>query len=415
MNYRERITDEQIKRKMQLTGAVLIEGCKWCGKTTSAEQFAKSELKLQDPNQQSVYENIKNTKPSLFLEGEKPRLFDEWQRFPVIWDSVRTDVDRTGKKGQYLLTGSARPAEGTTMHSGTGRISRVTMRTMSLYESGDSNGQVSLSDIIAGKDISAVNESEIEDIAHWIERGGWPAIFGTKKSLQKDIAPEYYDSLLREEVNSIDGAERNYNKMRIVLESLARNISTPVANTTIEKDTKSNFESGVSRVTIRDYLDTLKKLFVIYDIPATSLKFRSKTAIRTTPKLEFTDPSVAMAALRMSASDLIHDLNTFGFMFESLAMRDLIVYSKQNGNNIYYYRDAESFEVDAILHTENGKFGAIEIKLGSGEIDKAAENLLKFAEKSIEKPAFLMVITGSKYSFRRPDGVYVVSLASLKD
>lgn len=415
MDYQKRITDEQIKHKMQLTGAVLIEGCKWCGKTTSAEQIANSVVKLQDPDQQPTYENIKNTMPSLFLEGEKPRLFDEWQRFPVIWDSVRTDVDRTGKKGQYLLTGSARPAEGTTMHSGTGRISRVVMRTMSLYESGDSDGKVSFSDIVAGKNIAAKNESKIEDLAVWIERGGWPAIFSTKKSLQKDIAPEYFDSLLREEVNSLNGAEHNYNKMRSVLESLARNISTPVAYTTIEKDTKNNFETGVSRVTVKDYLNTLKKLFVIYDVPATSLKFRSKTAIRTTPKLEFTDPSVAMAALRMSSSDLLHDLNTFGFMFENLALRDLIIYSKQNGENLYYYRDAEGFEVDAILHTKDGKFGAIEIKLGSGEIDKAADNLLKFAEKSVEKPAFLMIITGSNYSFRRPDGVYVVSLASLKD
>lgn len=415
MKYQKRITDEQINHKMQLTGAVLVEGCKWCGKTTSAEQIANSEVKLQDPDQQSVYENIKNTKPSLFLEGEKPRLFDEWQRFPVIWDSVRTNVDKTGKKGQYLLTGSARPADDVVMHSGTGRISRVVMRTMSLYESGDSDGRVSFKDIITGKDIAAANSATIEDYAAWIERGGWPSIFSTKKSLQKDIAPEYFDFLLREEVQSIDGPERNYHKMRIVLESLARNISTPVSNTTIEKDTKSNFEPGVSRVTIADYLDTLRKLFVIYDIPATNLKFRSKTAIRTTPKMEFTDPSVAMAALKMSAGDLIHDLNTFGFMFENLALRDLIIYSQQNGENLYYYRDAEGFEVDAILHTTDGKFGAIEIKLGSGEIDKAAENLLKFAQKSVKKPAFLMVITGSGYSFKRPDGVYVVSLASLKD
>ncbi len=415
MEYQKRITDEQIKHKMQLTGAVLIEGCKWCGKTTSAEQIAKSVIKLQDPDEQAVYENIKNTRPSLFLEGEKPRLFDEWQRFPVIWDSVRTDVDETRKKGQYLLTGSARPAEGLTMHSGTGRISRVVMRTMSLYESGDSDGKVSLADIVSGKEIVAKNDSKLEDIANWIVRGGWPAIFSTKKSLLKEIAPEYFDSLLREEVSSLDGTERNYSKMRAVLESLARNISTPVSNTTIEKDTKNNFGSGVSRITVKDYLETLKKLFVIYDIPATNLKFRSKTAIRTTPKVEFTDPSVAMAALKMSANDLLHDLNTFGFMFESLALRDLAIYSRQNGENIYYYRDAEGFEVDAILHTEDGRFGAAEIKLGSGEIDKAAENLLKFAEKSVEKPAFLMIVTGTNYSFRRPDGVYVVSLASLKD
>lgn len=419
MQYRKRIIDSKIDELMQINGGVLIEGCKWCGKTTTAKQHARSLLEFQDPDRQDEYRQIINTRPSLLLDGEKPRLFDEWQRYPVVWDSVRSDIDRTGEMGQYLLTGSAKPKEDSIMHSGTGRISRVTMRPMSLYESGFSDGKISFADIVAGKDVSASNTTTLEDIANYITWGGWPTIPSITEKLRSGVARNYVNSVIHEEVKYTSGAERNYDRMQAVLKSLARNVSTPVSLTTIEQDVDANFERGISRPTARDYLNTLRKLFVVYDIPATTLAFRSKSAIRTTPKKEFVDPSIAVAALHMTAEDLVRDLNTFGFMFECMVARDLISYVCGNEENIYYYRNADGAEVDFILRTEDDKWGAVEVKLGAGQIDQAAQNLLSFKEsvdfdKSGE-PAFLMVVTATNVSYRRPDGVYVASVASLKD
>ena len=419
MAYRARIIDKRINDLMEISGGILIEGCKWCGKTTTAKQHAKSFIEFQNPDRQKEFEQIRDTRPSLFLEGEKPRLFDEWQRFPVVWDAIRMDIDRTGATGQYLLTGSARPAEGVTMHTGTGRINRVVMRPMSLFEQGFSDGKVSLSDIADGKDISALNEMRLEDLADYIVWGGWPLIPSTKKDLRPLISREYFDSIIHEEVSALDGTERNYDKMRGVIRSLSRNLSTPVNLTTLEKDTEDLFSQDVSRVTVRDYLNVLKKLFVVYDVPATTLSFRSKSAIRTTPKRELVDPSVATAALGIGPSDLMKDLRTFGFMFECLALRDLIVYSGGTGENIYYYRNADGFEIDAIIHLPNGKWGAVEVKLGDGQIDGAATNLLSLRDmldpSKGDDLAFLMVLTATNYSYRRDDGVYVVSIGSLRD
>lgn len=419
MEYRTRIIDKSINEQMQISGAVLIEGCKWCGKTTTAKQHAKSLLEFQDPDRQEEYKQIVDTKPSLFLNGDKPRLFDEWQRYPVVWDSIRADVDRTGQMGQYILTGSAKPKEGATMHTGTGRISRVVMRTMSLFESGFSDGVVSLKDIAEGKNISASNETTLEDLASYITWGGWPVVPSLKENLRAKVALNYVESVIHEEVQASGETERNYDKMQTVLKSLARNISTPVSNSTIEQDTAASFGVGVSRATVRDYLNTLRKLFVLYDVPATTLSFRSKAAIRTTPKKEFVDPSIATAVLNMGPQDLLSDLRTFGFVFECAALRDLIVYTGGTGENIYYYRDSDGFEVDAIVHMPDGKWGAVEIKLGAGQIDNAANNLIKFRDMVDEtasgKPSFLMVLTGTNYSYRRDDGVYVVSISSLRD
>ncbi len=416
MKYLPRVIDKRLEDLLKSSGAVLIEGCKWCGKTTTAKEHAKSLLEFQDPDRQAEYQLIQDTKPSLFLDGEKPRLFDEWQRYPVVWDSIRMDVDRTGRMGQYLLTGSAKPAEGKTMHTGTGRIARIVMRPMSFYESGFSDGKVSLGDIANGKDISAVNDMQLEQLADYIGWGGFPVIPSLSNKYRLQVAESYLDSVVHEDINHVDSIERNPDKMRSVLKSLARNVSTPVSVATIEQDTKTAFGAGVSRVTVRDYLETLSKLFVIYDVPATKLAFRSKSAIRTTPKKEFVDPSIAMAVLNMKPGDLLKDLRTFGFLFECAAMRDLIVYSGGTGENIYYYRDADNFEVDAILHLNNGKWGAIEIKLGGGQIEEAANNLLKFKTMvDGNAPDFLMVLTGTNYSYRRDDGVYVVSVGSLRD
>ena len=419
MKYLPRVVDSEIDELMEIMGAVLIEGCKWCGKSTTGSCHAKSIIEFQNPDKKQEYDEIKNTKPSLFLKGEKPRMFDEWQMYPVVWDSIRTDVDHSRLKGQYILTGSAKPSEGQIMHTGTGRISRVLMRPMSLFESGESTGEVSFNDILEGKDISGVSNLSLEDIASIIIRGGWPASIEVKSDAKYRFAQEYVKSLIHEEVKKVDNVERNPEKMRNVLRSLARNISTPVSNTTLENDVKNSFDDDISRPTLADYLNTLEKLFVIEDVNVTNLNFRSKYAIRTRPKKYFVDPSIATAILEMKPNDLIKDLNTFGFMFESLCIRDLKIYTQHYGGDITFYRDEKDFEIDAILRTSSGKWGAIEIKLGAGYIDLAANNLLKFKNrvdiKKCGEPSFLMVLTGANYSYKRDDGVYVVSIGTLKN
>lgn len=414
MSYLPRIVDKEIDELMEIMGAVLIEGCKWCGKSTTGFHHAKSIVEFQNPDSKQEYDEIKNTKPSLFLNGEKPRMFDEWQMYPVVWDSIRTDVDHSDKKGEYILTGSARPSEDEIMHTGTGRISRVLMRPMSLYESGESTGEVTFSDILNGKEISGVSKLSLEDLASITVRGGWPASILVKSDAKYRFAKEYVKAIVHEEVKKVDGVERNPEKMLNVLRSLARNISAPVANSTIESDVKN-----ISRPTLTDYLNTLEKLFVIENVMATNLNFRSKYALRTKPKKYFVDPSIAAAILEMNPKNLTQDLNTFGFLFESLCIRDLKIYTQSYGGDITFYRDEKDFEVDAILRTSSGKWGAIEIKLGAGYIDEAANNLLKFKErvdvKKCGEPAFLMVLTGAKYSYKREDNVYVVSIGTLKD
>ena len=417
--YLPRIVDLEINESMEVMGAILIEGCKWCGKSTTAIHHAKTIVEFQNPDKKEEYDNIRDTKPSLFLKGEKPLLFDEWQMYPVVWDSIRTDVDHTRLKGQYILTGSAKPKEGETMHTGTGRFARILMRPMSLYESKESTGEVSFEDILKGKDIEGVSKLTLEDIASIIVRGGWPASLDIKSDAKYKIAKQYVSSLIHEEVKNIDGVERNPEKMKNVLRALARNISTPASDKTLEDDVKNVFNEEISRPTLTDYINTLEKLFVIENIKATNLNFRSKYAIRTKAKKEFVDPSIATAILEISPSDLIKDLNTFGFLFEALCIRDLLVYTQSYGGDITFYRDETNFEVDAIFRTSSGKWGAIEIKLGAGYIDEAAKNLLKFKEKvdtnKVGEPAFLMVLTGSTYSYKRKDGVYVVSIGTLKN
>lgn len=417
--YLPRIVDLEITESMEVMGAILIEGCKWCGKSTTAIHHAKTIVEFQNPDKKEEYDNIRDTKPSLFLKGEKPLLFDEWQMYPVVWDSIRTDVDHTRLKGQYILTGSAKPKEGETMHTGTGRFARILMRPMSLYESKESTGEVSFEDILKGKDIEGVSKLTLEDIASIIVRGGWPASLDIKSDAKYKIAKQYVSSLIHEEVKNVDGVERNPEKMKSVLRALARNISTPASDKTLEDDVKNVFNEEISRPTLTDYINTLEKLFVIENIKATNLNFRSKYAIRTKAKKEFVDPSIATAILEISPSDLIKDLNTFGFLFEALCIRDLLIYTQSYGGDITFYRDETNFEIDAIFRTSSGKWGAIEIKLGAGYIDEAAKNLLKFKEKvdtnKVGEPAFLMVLTGSTYSYRRKDGVYVVSIGTLKN
>lgn len=416
--YIPRIVDDVLQNKLEYIGAVLIEGCKWCGKSTTARQFAKSYIEFQDPDKKMQYDKTNQTKPSLFLEGDKPRLFDEWQMYPVVWDSIRTDVDHTGLKGQYILTGSARPMEDSVMHSGTGRISRLLMRPMSLYESGESNGAVSLSDIINGNDIEGVSTLGFESLLNAMIRGGWPESLNIDGDNKFKIAKDYVKSLLNEEIKTVDGVERSTSKMNSVLKSISRNISTSASKSTILEDVRNEFTNEVSRPTLDDYLNTLEKLYILEYIPATNLNLRSKTPLRVSPKFELVDPSLVIASLNLKREDLIKDLNFTGFIFENLCMRDLKIYADAMDARLSYYRDKTDFEIDCILETANGNWGAIEIKLGAGEIPSAVDNLIKFKErvdtKKYGEPSFLMVLTGADYSYKREDGVYVVSIGTLK-
>ena len=417
--YMPRIVDSVLQNKLEYMGAVLIEGCKWCGKSTTAKQFAKSYIEFQDPDKKMQYDITNQTKPSLFLEGDKPRLFDEWQMYPVVWDAIRMEVDHTGLKGQYILTGSARPAEDSVMHSGTGRFSKLLMRPMSLFESGESNGSVSLSAIINGEDIMGVSSLDFESLISVMRRGGWPEALKIEGDNKYEISKDYVKSLLSEEVRTIDGTYRSTQKMNAVLKSLSRNISTNVSKSTILEDVKTEFTGEVSRPTLDDYLNTLEKLYILEYIPATNLNLRSKTPLRVSPKLEFVDPSIVTATLNLKRDDLVNDLRFMGFIFENMCMRDLKIYADAIDARLSYYRDKNDFEVDCILETANGKWGAIEIKLGAGEIPSAVNNLTKFRDKvdtdKYGEPAFLMVLTGADYSYKRDDGIYVVSIGTLKN
>ncbi len=417
--YIPRIVDDILKNKLEYMGAVLIEGCKWCGKSTTARQFAKSYIEFQDPDKKMQYDKTLQTKPSIFLEGEKPRLFDEWQMYPVVWDSIRMDVDHTGLKGQYILTGSARPAEDSVMHSGTGRISKLLMRPMSLYESGESNGSVSLKEIINGKDINGVSSLDFDSLINAMMRGGWPESLNISGDNKYKLSKDYIKSLLNEDIKTLDGTVRNSQKMAAVLKSLSRNVSTNTSKTTLLEDVKNEFTNEVSRPTLDDYLNTLEKLYILEYVPATNLNLRSKTPLRVSPKLQLVDPSLVIATLNLKREDLINDLNFTGFIFENMCMRDLKIYADAMDARLSYYKDKNDFEIDCILETDNGKWGAIEIKLGAGEIPTAAKNLIDFKEKvdkdKYGEPSFLMVLTGADLSYQRDDGVYVVSIGTLKN
>ena len=417
--YIPRIVDSVLKNKLEYMGAVLIEGCKWCGKSTTARQFAKSYIEFQDPDKKMQYDKTLQTKPSIFLEGEKPRLFDEWQMYPVVWDSIRMDVDHTGLKGQYILTGSARPAEDSVMHSGTGRISKLLMRPMSLYESGESNGSVSLKEIINGKDINGVSSLDFDSLINAMMRGGWPESLNISGDNKYKLSKDYIKSLLNEDIKTLDGTVRNSQKMAAVLKSLSRNVSTNTSKATLLEDVKNEFTNEVSRPTLDDYLNTLEKLYILEYVPATNLNLRSKTPLRVSPKLQLVDPSLVIATLNLKREDLINDLNFTGFIFENMCMRDLKIYADAMDARLSYYKDKNDFEIDCILETDNGKWGAIEIKLGAGEIPTAAKNLIDFKEKvdkdKYGEPSFLMVLTGAELSYQRDDGVYIVSIGTLKD
>jgi len=417
-NYISRISDKLLRSLLESAGAVLVEGAKWCGKTQSSIQIANSTVYLQDPDEGPGYLAMADTRPSLLLEGEPPLLLDEWQMAPVIWDAVRFAVDKRGLMGQFILTGSATPNDNSKTHSGTGRIARMLMRPMSLFESNESNGKVSLKDLFAGNiDIAAKSNLTIEQIAHAVCRGGWPAAVISGKQSSR-IAMNYVDAVINSDVHSVDGVEKDPERVRLLLQSLARNISTLATSKTIMDDMQVN-DASISDKTLNSYLIALRRLFVVEDVPAWQPSLRSKTAIRTSNKRQFVDPSIASAALRTNATGILRDFKTFGFLFESLCTRDLRIYSQANDGVVFHYRDKSELESDLIIKLNDGRWAPVEVKLGNKQIDEAAVNLIKLSQKvdsgKMNQPSFLMVLTGGQVAYRRPDGVLIVPIGCLKD
>ena len=418
--YLPRIADEKLKLGLATSGAVLIVGPKWCGKTRTAEQISKSILYMQDPDHAEAYRLLADTKPSKLLEGETPRLIDEWQVAPVLWNAVRFAVDKRKARGQFVLTGSIVPPETSDMHTGTGRISRMIMRTMSLFESGESTGVVSLYDLFDGKkDMFDENKLSIEKIAFILTRGGWPeAVNEENEKYALRMVYNYLDAVANQDMSRIDDVERNPDRVYALLRSIARNVSTQANTATLLKDLVSNDE-GLSDKTINDYIAALKKLYVVEDLPAWSPHLRSKRAIRTTAKRHFIDPSIATAALRADSGKLLNDFKTFGYLFESMCIRDLRIYADSLDGSVYHYRDQLNFEVDAIIQLKDERWAAVEIKMGAGEIEKAADNLIKFSNNidtgKMPAPSFLMVMTATEHAFQLKNGVWVVPIGCLRD
>lgn len=419
MEYFPRLCDKLLKRQLESSGAVLVEGPKWCGKTSTSREAAQSILYMQDPDRGPGYIRLADTMPSQLLQGEKPRVIDEWQEAPVLWDAVRFDVDKTNLRGQYILTGSAVPKEDDMpKHTGTGRISRLKMRPMTLFESRESNGSVSLKELFDGKtDIFGENPLSIPDLATALCRGGWPnAVASDDRSSM--TARNYVDAVVNYDIQRVDGIERNPFRARTLLRSYARNISTMAAISTIMADVKAN-DTSISENTVYSYVNALRKIFLIEDIPAWKPSLRSKSAIRTSDKRQFVDPSIATAVMQADPGSILMDFEYFGFLFESLVTRDLRVYTQMLDGDIFHYRDKDNLEADLIIRLFDGRWAAVEVKLGSKEIDDGAGHLIELSKKvdtsKVGEPAFLMVVTGGQFAYRRDDGVLVVPIGCLKD
>jgi predicted AAA+ superfamily ATPase len=417
--YLKRIADKVLDTALESSGAVLIEGPKWCGKTRTAEEKAKSILYMQDPDYAASYLKAADTKPSLLLKGETPRLIDEWQMAPVLWDAVRFAVDKRKGAGQFILTGSAVPMDNAAAHTGTGRISRMMMRPMSLFESMESNGSVSLRGLFDGTaDGEGISTLTIEGLAYALSRGGWPESVGEKESAALRRVYNYVEAVINIDVSRVDGVEKNPARVRALMRSLARNVSTMANFSTVRGDIAVDEES-ISEKTIASYLNALRRIFVVEDLPAWSPAMRSKTTIRTSPKRHFIDPSIAAAVLRVDPEGLLQDFNTFGLLFESLCVRDLRVYAHAIDGEVFHYRDKSGLEADAVVHLKDGRWGAIEVKMGAKEIEAAAENLKTLRDKvnvdKMKEPSFLMVLTGGVIGYRRDDGVYIVPVGCLRE
>ena len=426
--YLPRMLDKLLKERLEAVGAVLIAGPKWCGKTTTAEQQAKSVLKLQDPDKTKAYLATAEVKPSLLLKGENPRLIDEWQMAPVLWDAVRSAIDERNEEGLFILTGSTTVDEKKIMHSGTGRISRMTMYPMSLYESQESNGKISLKELFDNPDYDIdgiTSDLTIEKLVFAACRGGWPSSLKKKtEKAQLFVAQDYISNICDSDASTVDGVKRSSERVKAVLQSYARNISTLAKDSVILKDVSSNY-SDITSPTLASYVDALEKLYVIEDIPAWCPSIRSATAIRCGKKKEFTDPSIATASLGLIPDALLQDLHTFGFIFECLCIRDLKAYSSSMDGKVSYYHDRYGLEADCVLHLGDGRYALIEFKLGSKEIEEGAshllqlKNLIKQANENdnarLKEPSLLIVVTGGEMAYTRDDGVKVIPIGTLKN
>lgn len=422
-NYRKRIADHILARKLEGKGAVLIEGPKWCGKTTTAEQVAASILYMDNPEKKEQNIAMSELNPKRLLKGAAPRLIDEWQIAPKLWDAIRFEVDHRRELGQFVLTGSAVPPDTKEItHSGTGRFTWLTMRPMSIFESGDSSGEVSLKALFAQPDeIDGESTLDIERLAFLVCRGGWPQAIDMRDEIALDQPIDYYEAVVKSDINRADGVQKNPERVKRLMRSYARNQGSQVPNTVIVQDIAVNDETTMDEETVASYLNALRKIFVIEDMPAWNPNLRSKTAIRSSDTRYYVDPSIAAAALGIGPQDLINDLKTFGFLFETLCVRDLRVFADALNGEIYHYRDKDGLECDAVVHLRNGTYGLVEIKLGGDKlIEEGSVNLKALRDKidtdKMKKPAFLMVLTGTgDYAYRRPDGVYVVPIGCLKD
>jgi len=420
--YKKRIADDLIRKKLRGKGAVLVEGPKWCGKTTTAEELSNSVLYMSKPDSMKQNLMLAELTPSLLLSGETPRLIDEWQIAPKLWDAVRYEVDHRNEEGQFILTGSAVPTNTDEIHhTGTGRFAWVLMRPMSLFESGESNGSIKLEELFATpENIAAVNTLKLQEIAFLVCRGGWPRATFLEEDVALEQAYDYYDAIVSQDMSRVDGVKRDAERVKTLMRSYARNQGAQISNAMLKADMQANDVDSLDEDTVMSYVNTLKKIFVIEDMPAWNPNLRSKTAIRTSDTRYYIDPSIAVAALGLGPNDLIGDLETFGLLFETMCVRDLRVYADAMGGNIYHYRDKTGLECDAVIHLRNGSYGLIEIKLGGdAPIEHGATTLKTLSNKidtdRMKSPSFLMVLTAvGDYAYRRPDGVYVVPLGCLR-
>lgn len=430
MEYYERVADKMLRDRLKAFGSVLIEGPKWTGKTTTAEQQARSVVKMQDPDKANEYLAAASIKPSLLLKGEQPRLIDEWQDAPVIWGAVRMAIDNSGgAPGQFILTGSNTVDKTKIRHTGTGRITRMMMYPMSLWESKDSSGTVSLYELFNNPnyDIDGANSAlDIPELIRVACRGGWPATLHLSAEASMVVAKDYVKSVCNQDISAVDGKQRNPKIAERIVRSYARNISTLAKKTNILADVIGSENAEISKGTLDDYIEALEKVFVIQDIDAWCPAIRSKSAIRSAPKRCFTDPSIAVAAMNINADGLEMQLKTFGFIFEQMCVRDLRVYAADFDSHLSYYRDRYGLESDLVLHLSDGRYALIECKLGSREIEEGAKHLLEIkrlikehnkTEKQVplREPDLMIVMTGGQMAYTRPDGVKVIPLACLKD
>lgn len=419
--YFPRIADFVLKERLASKGAVLLEGAKWCGKTTTASQVAGSILYMQDPARKEQNINLAKVDPLLLLEGKTPRLIDEWQLAPNLWDAVRFSVDQRNAFGQFILTGSAVPFDDMeTSHSGTGRIARMRMRPMSLFESKDGRGEVSLADLFnENRTVAAKSDLSVRDLAFLICRGGWPGAVGHNEKIALQQAVDYVDGVVESDASRADGVSRQASRVRSLLRSYSRMLASDGKLTAIHKDMRDHETDVLTVETIASYIHALKMIFVIEELEAWNPNIRSSTSIRSSNTRHFVDPSIAAAALEIGPEDLLNDLKTMGWLFESLCVRDLRIFADLLNGKVYRYRDANGLECDAVVHLRDGRYGLIEIKLGHYQIDEAAEKLLKMQNiidtSRMNNASFLMVLTGTDYAYTREDGVHVVPIACLKD